>query len=103
MSSNVREMREQVSQLLREVEQLNRELPRARNLLYDVTTLMNLAGVKSASDIRRTITLLFQLKAAYDAVQIARLAAGDPFAWFGTAVSITTTAANMVDMAGCYG
>lgn len=103
MPSNITEMREEVRGLIREVEQLQRELPRTRSLLIDITTMMSLAGIKSGSDIRRQIMLLYQLKAAYDAVQLARLAAGDPFAWFGAAVSITTTAVNMADMVGCYG
>lgn len=103
MSSNVREMRDQVAALKVEMASLTKEVTVARSLLMDVTGLMALAGIKDAREIRRYIILLYQLKAAYDAVQLARMAAGDPLAWISAGITVTTAAVHTVDLAGCYG
>ena len=104
ISSNIQEAKRELQELKAEMQDMRRELRAYRNLLYDTANLATLLGVKEASDIRRMIALLIQLKAAYDAVQVARLAAGDPLAWFGVGVSVVTTGVNMVNVAsGSYG
>lgn len=102
MSSNIREARRELEDLERRIQRIEIELPRTRRLLTDITTLMSLAGIKGTSDIRRQITLLYQLKAAYDAVQLSRLAAGDPLAWISTAVTVTATLVSYADMMEGY-
>lgn len=103
MSSNIREVRTELLALKAEMQVMKREMRTYRSMLQDVFALSDLLGLKGVSSIRQHIILLYQLKAAYDAVQLARMAAGDPLAWISAGVTVTATVASAVDMAGCFG
>lgn len=95
--SSVTEARKEIEELANRMERMERSLPRARKLLFDITTLASTMDLETDPAIRRRISLLFQVKAAYDVVQVARLAAGDPFAWIGAGVTVATTTIRVVD------
>ena len=93
--SSITDAKREMLELKAEMQFLQREMRSYKNLLVDVTVLATSLGIKNASDIRQMITLLYGLKAAYDAVQFARMAAGDPLAWIGAGVTVATTAINV--------
>lgn len=103
MSSNVRQVRAEVEQLRGELHTLKVETAAYNSLLSNTLTLMGAAGLSSAADIRRMISLLYSLKAAYDMVQLARMAAGDPLAWAGAILQVSVTTYNAYETARSYG
>ena len=85
--SNISEARGELEELRREIQDLQREVTAYRSLLSSTLILMNRAGLKDAGEIQRMTVLLWQVVAAYQAVQAARMAAGDPTAWISAIVS----------------
>jgi len=57
---------------------------------------------ESVRNVQRMITLLYQVQMAYTAVQMARMAAGDPIAWFFAGVTVVTTAVSLYDSTRGY-
>ena len=70
-----------------ELHGLEREATRYKSTLSDVVGLASMLDIKGTSDIQRQITLAWKLKLAFDAVQYARMAAGDPIAWISALTS----------------
>lgn len=93
--STIADARRELELLRADMHSFEREMRVYKNLLMDSTVLASQLGIKEASDIRRAITLLYQLKAAYDAVQLARMAAGDPLAWLGAGITVTSAAISL--------
>jgi len=95
--SSVTDAKKEVEELHKRMQAIEDELPRYRSLLLDVTGLMSIAGIKEASDVRRMIALVYSLKAAYDALQLSRMAAGDPFAWAAFGLTTATATVNVMN------
>lgn len=92
-----------MQELKREMEVMKKDAQVYRSLLLDVTGLASVLGIKGASNIQRQIALMYQLKAAYDAYLLARMASGDPLAWAGFAITTASALVNAADYAGMRG
>ena len=90
--SGVAEARRELEALRTEMRAIERELVPYKRSLTDVVALASLLDIEGAADIQRQIRLVWQLKLAYDALQMARMSAGDPFAWLSFGVSAVSTA-----------
>jgi hypothetical protein len=78
-----------------ELRKLEIGLIRCLNLAQRFTGDENLK--KGIATIQRSIMMLRTLQIAYHAVQIARMSAGDPLAWFSAATTVAATGMSLYD------
>ena len=84
---------------------LEDELRRAQTVLFRTLSLASrLTGSESLkegiAEIQHTIILLNQLRLAYRAVQLARMAAGDPVAWALAGLSVAEVIVSTYEVVG---
>lgn len=91
MPSNVAETRRELQALRSELRVMQREIRTYRSVVSDALRIASQLGITDARSIQALIMLLMSLKAAYDAVQYARMAAGDPLAWATAGLSVLST------------
>jgi hypothetical protein len=96
MSSNVSDMKQQIQDVTRDLYELNNELGNTYRLIGSLNMLTHRMGmpenVKEAMNMMYSVMhVVNSLRAAYLALQAARMAAGDPIAWaqFGAAALAT--------------
>lgn len=78
-----------------DVRKLEMALIRCLNIAQRFTGDENLK--KGIATIQRSIMTLRSLQAAYHAVQIARMAAGDPLAWFSAGATVLSVGFTVTD------
>jgi len=86
--SNISEAKIQLEELRRDIEDLQREMTSFKSILSNTLALMNKTNIRDVAEAQKMISLLWQVVAAYQAVQAARMAAGDPTAWFSAILSV---------------
>lgn len=104
---NFNEARRQFAQLKADYEGLDStvrmvtaNISRTLGLIERFSGSSTLKG--TLESFQRMIMGLNSVEMAYRAVQIARMAAGDPLAWFGAAVSVGTVIVSLVAEAEIY-
>lgn len=78
-----------------DIRKLEIALVRCLNLAQRFTGDENLKD--GLATIQKTIMLLRTMQMAYRAVQIARMSAGDPIAWFSAATTVMATSMSIYD------
>lgn len=78
-----------------DIRKLETAIVRTLNLAQRLTGNENLQ--EGLQTIQKAIMMLRTLQMAYQAVQIARMAAGDPIAWFSAAATVGATALTIYD------
>ena len=101
--SSIAEARREIQQLKSEMALVSTELNRTNRAFYLTLNLMDRSGIKGVAQARQLITLLAQLEAAYRAVQLARMAAGDPLAWISAGLEVANVVMSLENMAGSQG
>lgn len=101
--SSITEAKRQLEELKQTMRDTSREARSYNSIMHTTLMLMTKTGFKNAADIRRMISLLYALQAAYRAVQLARMAAGDPLAWIAAGAEAVGVTVTLVDASGCYG
>lgn len=103
LSPNISEARREIEELKQTMRDTSREARAYNSIMHTTLMLMSQSGIRNAADIRRMITLLYALQAAYRSVQLARMAAGDPLAWAGAVAEAVGVGVSVADMTGCFG
>jgi hypothetical protein len=78
-----------------ELRKLEISLIRCLNLAQRFTGDENLKN--GLATMQKALMMLRSLQVAYRAVQIARMSAGDPLAWFSAATTVAATSMSMYD------
>lgn len=103
MSSNIAETRRELAALGQEIRKTQRDMFVYKNTISDILRLSRQMGLPPEIDqqvvaIQRLITLLNATIAAYRAVQIARMAAGDPVAWIQAGIEVAGVGMSVATM-----
>lgn len=90
-----------VSKADAQVGKLKTHTSEALNLTRRLTGSENIR--EAIAEMQRELIMIQALRAAYRALQVARLAAGDPVAWFGVGVEVVAAGVTAADAFGSYG
>lgn len=101
MSSNLLEVRRQVDELSHSVDEAAHSINKYTALISGAARLARMMGLPENVEaqirtIQRLIQIVNGLRAAYLALQAARMAGGDPLAWAAAIISVSGFGASVM-------
>jgi hypothetical protein len=108
MSSNIKEVREELERLkqaIKETNQVQREHIRLTNAIMSLSTSLGLGRDynRAMNKLRSWLAMMQAVYAMMKTLETARMAAGDPIAWATFIVSGLSVGVNVSQELGSYG